>query len=477
MLGSIIKTQILENLFGIKFIVTMVVCLLLVLGVTLTGIARYEDQLEADQNIKNINNGNLEEAEGWEEVGEDGIKVIKPATPLGIFATGLDESVGRTATVHEWDFPHMEDSIYSTTPILAVFGDLDLTFIIKIVISLFAILFTYDLISGEKERGTLKLCLSNSVPRNTYLLGKSIGSFISLLLALFLPLIMGLLLVLTYGNVNFTGEEWARIGIIVLGYILYMLSFFALGLFVSTLTKRSSTSFLILLFVWVLLVLVVPKASMMIAAQVSPVDMGVNEVRDEQFHLQRDFKNQIWQQTREKMRTMDRSGMERTEWRKIVFDMRNEVTAALEPKFKQDNEYLVSNFKQEQTNLTSIAMSLSRISPASAVTYVGMGMAGTGFDGHEHFLNQLTSYRAVFAKTVRELHQEEVESALSSGNFFMGQTEAGALDTTKLPAIRLVGASFSESLVTVLPDLMMMAIISILCYALAFVLFIRYDVR
>ena len=216
MLGPIIKTQILENLFGIKFIVTMVICLLLVLGVTMTGIARYENQLAADQNIKNINKANLEEAESWRDVGEDGIKVIKQATPLSIFSTGLDESVGRTATVHEWDFPHMEDSIYSTTPIFAVFGDLDLTFIIKIVISLFAILFTYDLISGEKERGTLKLCLSNSVPRNTYILGKSIGSFISLILALFLPLILGLLLILTFGDVNLGGEEWARIVIIIL---------------------------------------------------------------------------------------------------------------------------------------------------------------------------------------------------------------------------------------------------------------------
>ena len=474
MLGPIIKTQILENLFGIKFIVTMVICLLLVLGVTMTGIARYENQLAADQNIKNINKANLEEAENWRDVGEDGIKVIKSATSLSIFSTGLDESVGRTATVHEWDFPHMEDSIYSTTPIFAVFGDLDLTFIIKIVISLFAILFTYDLISGEKERGTLKLCLSNSVPRNTYILGKSIGSFISLILALFLPLILGLLLVLTYGNINFTGEEWARVGIIIVGYVLYMLSFFSLGLFVSTLTKRSSISFLVLLFIWVLLVLVVPKASMMIAAQVSPVDMGISDVRDEQLHMQRDFRNSIWQETQNEMRTMDRASMSRDEWHTTMFNLRREISEELEPKFRQDNERLIDDFKQAQTNLTSIAMSLSRISPASAVTYIGMGMAGTGFDAQEFFLDQLTTYRAQFAKTVEKL--QEGEMAKGPGPFG-GQNESGTLDVDQLPVIQLVKLDFADSLAAVLPDLMMMAILSIIFYALAFVLFIRYDVR
>ena len=34
---------------------------------------------------------------------------------------------------------------------------LDLGFIIKIILSLFAILFTYDAVCGEKELGTLKL--------------------------------------------------------------------------------------------------------------------------------------------------------------------------------------------------------------------------------------------------------------------------------------------------------------------------------
>jgi len=474
MLGNLIKTQILENIYGIKFIVTFAVCTLLVIAATLTGIGRYEAQKSDEQKVISINRGNLEEAGSWRDVARSGIKIIKPATSLGIFSSGLEESVGRTATVQEGDFPHMEDSLYSTAPIFAVFGDLDLTFIIKIVISLFAILFTYDLISGEKERGTLKLCLSNSIPRNTYLLGKSIGSFISMLIPLVLPLIVGMLMILTLNDVSFTGDDWARLGIIVLSYVLYMLAFFSAGLFVSALTKHSAVSFLILLFVWVLFVLVVPKASMMIAAEVYPIP-GINEVRAQQFQLQRNYRNQLWTKTADEFRKIQGEFSGQDRWRKIR-EIRDQIREEMEPAFLQQNEKLITDFKQQQANLTNLAMSISRISPASALTYVGLNLAGTGFHNQENFLNQLTSYRERFTKFTELQTEKEMQSNTRRG-FMHGPTAQGQLDISLIPTFRFENMSFGESLSLALIDLLMMVIISIVFYALAFVLFLRYDVR
>ena len=49
MLGTLIRTQILENVYGIKFVVTFIVCTLLVIAATITGIGRYEAQLSEEQ--------------------------------------------------------------------------------------------------------------------------------------------------------------------------------------------------------------------------------------------------------------------------------------------------------------------------------------------------------------------------------------------------------------------------------------------
>ena len=111
-----------------------------------------------------LNKKNLESQPSYQALAGLGTKINKPPQVLGTIASGVDEAVGRVASVNIAYDPNLVDSKYESNPVFSVFGALDLTFIVKIVLSLFAILFTYDAIVGEKERGTLKLTLSNRVP-------------------------------------------------------------------------------------------------------------------------------------------------------------------------------------------------------------------------------------------------------------------------------------------------------------------------
>ena len=65
-------------------------------------------------------------------------------------------------------------------------------FIIGYVLSLVALLFTFDSISGERERGTLRLTLSNAIPRHTVLIGKFLGAFISVSIPFILAILVNL---------------------------------------------------------------------------------------------------------------------------------------------------------------------------------------------------------------------------------------------------------------------------------------------
>ena len=60
------------------------------------------------------------------------------------------------------------------------FTTLDWAFIVGYVLSFIALLFTFDSISGELERGTLRLTLANAIPRHIVLVGKFLGAFISI---------------------------------------------------------------------------------------------------------------------------------------------------------------------------------------------------------------------------------------------------------------------------------------------------------
>lgn len=476
MLGTIIRNQILENIYGIKFIIIFSVCMVLMLGTAISGVGRYQDHQEDKDHIEFTNEKSLAGASSWRDVGREGLKVVKPANKLGILSSGLEDAVGRTATVRIDDYPYMEDSIYSTAPIFAIFGELDMTFIIRTVISLFVILFTFDLISGEKERGTLKQCLANPVPRNTFMLGKSIGSFISLLIPIVLPLLLSMLIILVTGGISFNAAEWSAISIIFLGYLFYIMAFFSLGIFVSTLVRSSSISFLVLLFVWVIVVLIVPKGAMMIAGQIHPIE-SINDVRSNLFNLRENYMQETWTQTVNELqaRGLNMETNPREFWRNMR-SVRGEVWEKLEPEYEGQKKNINEGFKRDQAYLTDLAVNISRISPASAVTYISMNMAGTGYAEQENFLRQLTLYREQFAKEVEEQQAREREEG--RGHFALTSSEErGELAINELPDYDYEPYSTGERLIMVLPDLASLAIISIFFYLLAFINFLRYDVR
>src|SRR5512139_2922256 len=269
MLRDIIKKEILDNITSPKFVFTFLLCTILILLSVYTGVTNYRAEKKEYTAALALNKKNMEAQPNYQSLAGIGIKISKPPQVLGTVVTGIEEAVGRVAPVNIAADPNLIDSKYSSNPVFAVFGALDLMFIVKIVLSLFAILFTYDAIVGEKEKGTLKLALSNEVPRDRLILGKAVGGYISLLLPLLIPLVMP--------DISLGGQDWARLLLIFLMFFLYLSVFFSLGLFVSARTTRSSTSFLVLLFLWVVFVMVIPKVAVITAGQIRPIP-SVHEI-------------------------------------------------------------------------------------------------------------------------------------------------------------------------------------------------------
>ena len=71
---------------------------------------------------------------------------------------------------------------------------------IGMLMSFFAILFTFDAVAGERSSGTLSLMMSNTVSRGQVLLGKYLGAFLTLMVPLVIGILMNLLLVQLSGK-------------------------------------------------------------------------------------------------------------------------------------------------------------------------------------------------------------------------------------------------------------------------------------
>jgi ABC-type transport system involved in multi-copper enzyme maturation permease subunit len=469
MLKDIIKKEIVETITSPKFVFTFLLCAVLILLSVYTGITNYRSEKKEYDAAMALNKKNLESQPSYQALAGLGTKINRPPQVLGTIANGVTEAVGRVATVNIAYDPNLVDSKYESNPVFSIFGTLDLSFIVKIVLSLFAILFTYDAIVGEKERGTLKLTLSNKVPRDRLILGKVIGGYISLLIPLVIPLLLSLLLLLVYPNISLSGEDWIRLLLMLLIFLLYLSVFFTLGLLVSARTSRSSTSFLILLFIWVTFVTVIPKVSVMAAAQINPIP-SVHEItaKKDAFlqQIQGGAQKKVldWVKENAPKPGEDQKAYQ-DKFKKFLEDYQQDLTS----KIDENNAALERDYQLRKNSQERLAVNLSRVSPASALMFSTMSLARTGVDEHERFLASIRAYKPIFTKWANAKMMRNLDLTGS------GQTAKVVLDD--MPQHKFEPESLGRSFARTLPDFGLMIFLIIVFFAGAYVSFLKYDVR
>jgi ABC-type transport system involved in multi-copper enzyme maturation permease subunit len=142
-----------------------------------------------------------------------------------------------------------------------MFPLIDLVFVVTILLSLAALVFSYDAVSGEREDGTLKLALANGVPRSTVLAGKFAGGAIVLFVPFLIALSLGLIYVLLQPRIGWSAVDGGALGLLLAGSAVYTMVFYGLGFLISARHASSASSIMTSLVVWVVLVLVVPNLS------------------------------------------------------------------------------------------------------------------------------------------------------------------------------------------------------------------------
>jgi len=469
MLKDIIKKEILETITSPKFVFTFLLCTVLILLSVYTGIINFSAEKKEFDAALALNKKNLESQPSYQALAGLGTKINRPPEVLSTIASGVSEAVGRVATVNVAYDPNLVDSKYESNPVFSVFGALDLTFIVKIVLSLFAILFTYDAIVGEKERGTLKLTLSNRVPRDRLIMGKFIGGYVSLLIPLIIPLILSLLLLLVFPNISLSGQDWGRLLLMFLIFFLYLSVFFTLGLLVSTRTNKGSTSFLVLLLIWVIFVTIIPKVAVLAASRLNPIP-SVHEItaKKDAFlqQVQGGAQKKVldWIKENQPKPGGDQKAFQE-KFKKFLEDFQQESTA----KIDANNAALERDYQARKRSQERLAVNLSRISPASALTFSTMSLARTGMDEHERFLASIRAFKPIWTKWANSRMMQTLD--------FGGGGQTAKVSLADMPQHAFEPEGLSKSLVRTLPDIGLMLVLIIVFFAWAYISFLKYDVR
>ena len=471
MIKHIITKELREIIGSTKFALTFAVCAILILLTFYVGAKNHQLNLNRYEAAKTENLRRIEGLTDWLRVGKN--RIFLPPQPMEALVSGISNDIGRTAELSGKGEIATSDSRFNDDPIFAVFRFLDLDFIFQVVLSLFAILFAYDAVNGEKERGTLRLTFARAVPRDKYLLGKIVGAFTGVGVPLLIPIILGCLFLPALG-VSLSGDEWVRLALVILSGLLYFCVFLTLSVFISTVTQKSSTSFLVSLIVWIFAVLIIPRTSVLLAGRA----VAVPSI-DELAYKKGRYRAQLWQEDRNKLTQFKPSSSDpmamAQEFNKFMRNLSDE-------RDRKNNEYafrLDEERRNRQVEQQRLAFNLARISPSTVFSSAATHLSETSLTLKNHFHEEALGYQ----KTYAEFMKEKTGMVLGPGEMLISirrsddQEEEKPINPNELPQFGYRSLPLSESVNSAAIDFGLLILFNLVFFTGAFVGFLRYDVR
>ena len=349
---------------------------------------------------------------------------------------------------------------------------IDWVFIITYLLSFIPLLFTFDALSGERERGTLRLCLANSISRPALLMGKFLGSLITVLITFYCAVLFNLAIISTESWTQLSGADWGRVGLIVLIASCYAGIFIAVGLIVSAVTRESRLSLVILLLIWVTVVVFMPSTLGTLSTEWMPpvqTHHQFQRTKGTAFdQISSDFLNK-----RETLRKRRQSVETSQEEIAKVDTSELEIQQEFVNKDMEMRERLSRQHLAAQSAQVLHARRITRCSPAAVVQYALESMAGTGFHRHLQFLENCRLYIQQFRNFVVEMDRADSESL-----HFVGVRKGMSEKPVSPEAIPIFEdrVTFQDTLNPAIVDMLLLLLLLGIVFSGAFLVFLRSEV-
>ena len=444
MLKTIIKREILEYLKSAKFLIGLGITLALAVGSTVINVQDYKGRLQDYQ------------AAGQEMKSDRFYQhLYRQPQVLSTLIQGKDRRLGNSITVTYLAIPsttsgYMGEGTSQYHRLVSGFAAVDFAFIVRVVLSLLVIFIAYNAVSEEKSSGTLKLTLSNPMPRDQLLLGKFLGGWFVIMGSLAVAALASLILVLSHSFIAFASGEWTRFLAFIGVSVLYLTVFYAVSLFVSVLVNRPSISLMILLQAWVFLIVIYPNLGIIAAENLFKLPS------QEQLAQQKVAAFQPYEAEQKKVQEAFSQGVQKGEVSKEL-SLRNIDLWAK----RADLEHQVDEeFGRKLTAQTNLARAISGLSPAVLFDQAAERYGRTGLAEYERFMREVYRY-----------WQQHVERSK------LMYTDREAYK--KAPAIefRVPVETTAEAFAATWLAWLLLAFFSLAFFALGYTAFLKKDVR
>jgi ABC-2 type transport system permease protein len=244
---------------------------------------------------------------------------------------------------------------------------------------------TYNLLSSEKEQGTMVLVLSQPISMRTLAAGKIVVRFGLFVAAVVLTSVVGLAVAgLEVGAAGIL----PRLGLWLSAVALYGLFWFALAALVASFGKPSATNAMILAGLWLLLVVLVPSVLSMATTTMYPVPSRVEMIQamrvaaDEANSEGSKLLAQYYEDHPELASRDEQQAM--NDFNLVRVAVNDDVERRVRP--------VLDRYSRQLTAQHRVVERARFLSPAMLLQNALNDVAGTGLARHREFLRQVDAY-------------------------------------------------------------------------------------
>ena len=519
MILHIVKREFFDHLNSLRFALTALILAALMVTNAVVHLQSHPDKVRRySEKVTTDQNKFQSETELYQLLKKGPGRLYKRPSPLTFIADGGEDFLpgsgvknwgswsrtagfsGQVKSIWSLDYPTANPNARDLRPQAA---KIDWVFIITYLLSFIPLLFTFDALSGEKERGTLRLCLANPISRPVLLIGKFLGALIAVLIPFYFAVLLNLAVISVDSWTHLGAADWGRLGMIVLIASGYAGIFIAVGLMVSAGTRDSRISLVVLLIVWVALVVFMPSTLGTLATKwMSPVQTAhqremakrsalaqINADFDERI-MDKQAKqseglqllNQLMELSKTSPKEAEALAKAREEELKLAIAKAESQEADTEElrikaefinkdaeiRERLNREHLTAQLAQVQS-----ARMVTRFSPAAIVQYALESMAGTGLNRHLQFLEGMHLHIRQFQNFITETDSTDTESLHIIG-IPEGMSEK-PISPRALPTFE-DKITFSDTFNAAMVDMLLLALLLCVFICGAFLVFLRSEV-
>jgi ABC-2 type transport system permease protein len=360
-------------------------------------LAQYETKVGGDARKMGVAVFSHNEGEGPPQATNAGAMgrelnsvAVLPPTGLAALSVGQNDLRLTYLPVSMRSLTHVTKDGELSNPVDLKRGAFDVAFVLVFLLPIIILAISYDLLSSEKERGTLVMVLSHPVSLKRLMTCKLLSRS---MIVLAIVVLATLVAILAVGHDLGRVDTWTRVVLWLGGVVLYGVFWLAVAAFVNLRGRSSSTNAMILAVTWLAVVVVIPTLVSLVATTLYPAPSRFEFIvaaRDAQTRAEANY-----------MKELDKYYFDHLEYVPGGEDKVNDflsVSIAKENAIQREVQPLYDRFRAQLSRQEQAVGWAQFLSPAIMLQRVLNEAAGTDTGRYTRFLDQVFAFHRTWSE-------------------------------------------------------------------------------